>query len=52
MSRLLVDVTFQIDPDLLKRINHDIYGKTQSEKLRRCVREGYAVITTGTGEVM
>jgi hypothetical protein len=50
MPRRLVQVPVSLDPDLLKRINHDIYSKTQSERIRRCVREGYAVIRTGTGE--
>jgi len=41
MPRLKVGVSFHVDPDLLDRINHDIPAKTQSERIRKCVQEGY-----------
>ena len=41
MPRLLVGTNFSIDPELLAKINENIKGKTQSEKLRLCVQEGY-----------
>jgi len=41
MPRLKVGVSFHIDPDLLDRINRDIPAKTQSERIRKCVEEGY-----------
>jgi hypothetical protein len=44
LPRLLVAVSFSIDPDLLAKINRDIEGKTQSERLRLCVQEGYKLL--------
>jgi len=41
MPPLKVGVSFHVDPDLLDRINHDIPAKTQSERIRKCVEEGY-----------
>jgi hypothetical protein len=37
----MVGTNFSIDPELLTKINRDIHGKTQSEKIRKCVAEGY-----------
>jgi hypothetical protein len=41
MSRLLVAISFHIDPELLQAINDNVKGDSQSEKLRLCIREGY-----------
>jgi hypothetical protein len=41
MTRLLVGISVGIDPELLAKINENIKGKTQSEKIRKCVEEGY-----------
>jgi len=45
MPRALVQISMCVDPDLLESINQNIKGKTQNEKLRRCVLEGYVVLT-------
>ena len=44
MPRLLVGITVNLDPDLLDCINREIYGKTQSEKIRLCVEEGFKLL--------
>jgi hypothetical protein len=41
MPRALVQISLSLDPDNLQAINDNIKGKTQSEKLRKCVQEGY-----------
>jgi hypothetical protein len=45
MSRLLVAVSFSIDPDILTKINENVNGKSQSEKIRRVLELGYEVFT-------
>jgi hypothetical protein len=44
MPRLKVGVQLYIDPDQLQAINDNIHAKTQSEKLRLCIQEGYKVL--------
>jgi len=41
MQRLKVGVQFYVDPMLLQKIQDNIKGKSQSEKIRLCVQEGY-----------
>jgi hypothetical protein len=41
MPRLLVGITVYLDPDTLAKINEKIKAKTQSERIRLCVEEGY-----------
>jgi hypothetical protein len=44
MPRLKVGVSFHVDPDLLDLINRNIPAKTQSERIRKCVEEGFKVL--------
>lgn len=44
MSRRLVQISVSLDPDLLQAINDNIHGKTQNERLRLCISEGYNVL--------
>lgn len=37
----MVGVNFYVDPDLLQLINDNVKAKTQSERIRLCVQEGY-----------
>jgi len=41
MSRRLVQISFCVDPDTLQAINDHIKGKSQNERIRKCVQEGY-----------
>jgi hypothetical protein len=45
MPRLLVAVSFSIDPHLLQLINDTVNGKSQSEKIRRLLGLGFEVFT-------
>jgi hypothetical protein len=45
MPRLLVAVSFSIDPDILAKINETVNGKSQSEKIRRILELGYEVFS-------
>jgi hypothetical protein len=45
MQRHFVGITLYIDPELLQDVNDNIQGKTQTEKLRLCVQEGYERLT-------
>jgi uncharacterized protein (UPF0216 family) len=45
MPRIKVGVHFCIDPELLAKINENIHGKNQSEKIRRLLGFGYEVFT-------
>ena len=44
MPHLKVSIQFYIDPIMLQKINDNINGKTQSERIRLCVQEGYDVL--------
>jgi hypothetical protein len=41
MARLLVGVSVNLDPELLAKINTNIKAKSQSERIRLCVEQGY-----------
>lgn len=45
MPRLLVAVSFSIDPDLLTKINETVNGNSQSEKIRHVLELGYKIYT-------
>jgi hypothetical protein len=45
MQRHFVGVTLYINPTLLQSVNDNIKGKTQTEKLKLCVKEGYEHLT-------
>jgi len=44
MPRLLVGITVYLDPNMLEAINTRVNGKSQSEKIRKCVEEGFKVL--------
>jgi hypothetical protein len=44
MSRRLVQISFCVDPDTLQAINDHIKGKSQNERIRLCVEEGFKVL--------
>jgi spermidine synthase len=44
MARLLVGVGVNIDPELLEAINTHVKAKSQSERLRLCITEGFKVL--------
>jgi hypothetical protein len=41
MPRLKVGVQVYLNPELLQAINDNVNAKTQSERIRLCVTEGY-----------
>lgn len=41
MPRRMVGVQFYIDPTLLEAINTHVKAKSQSERIRLCVEQGY-----------
>lgn len=45
MPRLLVGITVYLDPHILEAINTHVNGKSQSEKIRKCLELGWEVFT-------